>query len=407
RCSDLSELILLELGIRRRKPPIEEPARNLWSKMGIRSRTISRDGDDDRWYLGIWYKTISKRSYVSVANRDNPLSNSIGTLKVSNDANLILLDRSDTPVWSTNLTKAVKSPVVAELLANGNFVLRESTTKDPNRFLWQSFDFPVDTLLPEMKIGLDLKTGHDKFLKSWKSPNDPSSGDLSFKLETQGLPEFYLWKQDFKVYRTGPWNGIRFNGIPKMQDWSYVVNSFIENREEVTYTFKVANRSINTRFTLTSDGYCDMKTSPICNCIRGFEPRYPTSGASGETYDGCVRRSPLSCGGQGFLRLSRMKLPETSRVIVDKTIGLKECKERCDKDCNCTGFANTDIGNGGSGCVLWTGELVDMRTDVDSGQDFYVKSDATATIRCGSDINNMIHMYTITYHLHNLCELYI
>ena len=62
------------------------------------------------------------------------------------------------------------------------------------------------------------------------------------------------------------------------------------------------------------------------------------------------------CHGDGFfLLMKRMRMPETSTPIVDQTIGLNECKERCSKDCNCTGFANKDIQNGGSGCVIWTG----------------------------------------------------
>jgi len=60
--------------------------------------------------------------------------------------------------------------VVAELLDNGNFVLRDSKINYQNRFLWQSFDYPVDTLLPEMKIGRDLKTGYETFLSFWRLP---------------------------------------------------------------------------------------------------------------------------------------------------------------------------------------------------------------------------------------------
>ncbi|KFK38562.1 hypothetical protein AALP_AA3G129900 [Arabis alpina] len=363
----------------------------------------------DRWYLGIWYKSIPERTYVWIANRDNPLSNSNGTLKISY-ANLVLLDHHNTPVWSTKLRKAVKSPLVAELLANGNFVLRDSKVNVPNRFLWQSFDFPVDTLLPEMKLGRNLKTRNNNFLTSWKSPNDPSSGDFSFKLDTQGLPEFHLlMMKDAIVYRTGPWNGLGFSGIPNMQNWSYVVNSFIENREEVAYTFKLTNQRIHSRFTLSSTGslqlytwsstlwapnlvwsspvdkcdlfsicgpysYCDIKTSPICNCIRGFAPKNVTAWILGDEFDGCVRKSPLSCGrGNVFMAMKNMKLPKTSTAIVDKRIGLKECKERCIRDCKCTGFANADIQNGGSGCLIWTGDLVDMRNYVTGGQDLYVK----------------------------------
>ncbi|VVB12212.1 unnamed protein product [Arabis nemorensis] len=128
-----------------------------------------------RWFLGIWYKTIPKRTYVWVANRDSPLSNPIGTLKIS-DNNLVIFDQSDKPVWSTNLTGGdVRSPVVAELLDNGNFVLRDSNNNNPNGFLWQSFDFPTDTLLPEMKLGWDLKSG-------FNSPSKPRGLPYKAKL---------------------------------------------------------------------------------------------------------------------------------------------------------------------------------------------------------------------------------
>ncbi|KAL1208764.1 S-locus-specific glycoprotein [Cardamine amara subsp. amara] len=39
-------------------------------------KLASKNGDDGRWYLGMWYKAISKREYVWVANRDNPLPDS-------------------------------------------------------------------------------------------------------------------------------------------------------------------------------------------------------------------------------------------------------------------------------------------------------------------------------------------
>lgn len=223
----------------------------------------------------------------------------------------------------------------------------------------------------------------------------------------QGLPEFYLYKKDIFLYRTGPWNGVGFSGMPTMQYWNYVVN-FIQNRVEVAYSFKVTNNSIHTRITLTPEGllqmftwiptssewnlfwilptedcdiygicgsysYCDTKTSPKCNCIRGIAPMNATAWALGETFRGCVRKSRLSCHRDGFCLMKNMKLPETSKAIVDKRIGLKECEQRCSKDCNCTGFANMDIRNGGSGCVIWTGEFRDMRNCVAGGQDLYVR----------------------------------
>ena len=362
-----------------------------------------------RWYLGIWYKKVPQRAYVWVANRDSPLPNSIGILKIL-DANLVLLDHSNTLVWSTNRTRDTGSPMVAELLDNGNFVLRKSSNKnDQGGFLWQSFDFPTDTLFPQMKLGWDLKAGINRYLISWKSPNDPSSGRYSYKLEFQGLPEFFLYSRDSPTHRSGPWDGIRFSGIPEKQQLDYMVYNFTENKEEVAYMFSMTNHSIYSRLTLSPRGtierftwippswqwnmfwsspkdecdayercgpysYCDINTSPICNCIKGFDPMNRQQWDLSNGAGGCLRRTQLSCSEDGFLRLEKMKLPDTvEATVVDRRIGIKECEKRCQRDCNCTAFANIDIQNGGLGCVFWTKELLDIRNYAVEGQDLYVR----------------------------------
>ncbi|KAH0941512.1 LOW QUALITY PROTEIN: hypothetical protein HID58_001149 [Brassica napus] len=373
-----------------------------------------KPSSSSRWYLGIWYKAISKRTYAWVANRDHPLSSSIGTLKIS-DSNLVVVDGSDTAVWSTNLTGEgdVRAPVMAELLDNGNLVLRDSNNNDPDGVLWQSFDFPTDTLLPEMKLGWDLKTGFNRFLRSWKSPDDPSSGDYSFKLETRGFPEAFLWNKASQVYRSGPWNGIRFSGVPEMQPFDYIEFNFTTSNQEVTYSFHITKDNMYSRLSLSSTGslqrftwieaiqnwnqfwyapkdqcdeykecgtfgYCDSNTYPVCNCMRGFEPRNPQAWGLRDGSDGCVRKTALSCnGGDGFVRLKKMKLPDTAATSVDRGIGIKECEEKCKSDCNCTAFANTDIRGGGSGCVVWTGDILDTRNYAKGGQDLYVRLAAT------------------------------
>ncbi|CAH8257070.1 unnamed protein product [Arabidopsis lyrata] len=361
-----------------------------------------------RWYLGIWFKIISKRTYVWVANRDNPLSSSNGTLKISGN-NLVIFDQSDRPVWSTNITGGdVRSPLVAELLDNGNFVLRDSKNKDPRGFLWQSFDFPTDTLLSEMKLGWDNKTGYSKLLRSWKTTDDPSSGDFSIKLRTSGFPEFYVCNRESITYRSGPWIGNRFSSVPGTKPLDYIVNNFTMSNQEVAYTYRVNKTNIYSILSLSSTGllqrltwmeaaqswkqlwyspkdlcdnykecgnygYCDPNSSPICNCIKGFEPMNEQAALRDDSV-GCVRKTNLSCDGRdGFVRLTKMRLPDTTTTIVDRGIGLKECEERCLKDCNCTAFANTDIRNGGSGCVIWTGELLDIRNYAKGGQDLYVR----------------------------------
>lgn len=73
-----------------------------------------------------------------------------------------------------------------------------------------------------------------------------------------------------------------------------------------------------------------------------------------------------------------MKLPDITKSIVDMTIGLKECKEKCNRNCNCTAFANPDMQNS---CVIWVGEIIDLRKSMIAGQDLFVRLAATDICR--------------------------
>ncbi|KAL2523615.1 G-type lectin S-receptor-like serine/threonine-protein kinase SD1-1 [Abeliophyllum distichum] len=42
-------------------------------------------------------------------------------------------------------------------------------------------------------------------------------------------------------------------------------------------------------------------------------------------------------------------------------MSLKECRAECLKSCSCIAYANSDIREGGSGCFMWFGYLIDIR----------------------------------------------
>ncbi|KAJ4887568.1 Receptor-like serine/threonine-protein kinase SD1-8 [Raphanus sativus] len=286
-------------------------------------------------------------------------------------------------------------------------------------FLWQSFDFPTDTLFPEMKLGYDRKTGRSRFLTSWRSKDDPSSGNFTYKLDTRrGLPEFFVMANDFEIYRSGPWNGIEFSGIPKAKDQglSFMVCSYTENSDEVSYTFRIASQSFfYSRLTIEASGnldlfttsflssrwralrnlpvdecdyynlcgsyaYCEMNLTFTCKCFQGFDLMNPEQlNLTERSGFYCMRRTPLSCSGNRFLVMKNMKLPDTKMASFDRRIDLQKCQERCLSDCDCTSFAAADVRNGGTGCLIWRGDLNDTRIYSLAGQDLYVKIAAVDT----------------------------
>jgi hypothetical protein len=82
----------------------------------------------------------------------------------------------------------------------------------------------------------------------------------------------------------------------------------------------------------------------------------------------------LNCSDKdGFLKYTANKLPDTSTSSFDKSIDLKECERLCLKNCSCTAYTNLDFRAGGSGCLIWFGDLIDMRRSTGDGQDVYVR----------------------------------
>ncbi|KAI9185194.1 hypothetical protein LWI28_005200 [Acer negundo] len=52
----------------------------------------------------------------------------------------------------------------------------------------------------------------------------------------------------------------------------------------------------------------------------------------------------------------------------------QEFESKCLKNCSCKAYANSIVSGGGRGCLMWSGDLIDIRKLVDesSRQDLYI-----------------------------------
>jgi hypothetical protein len=368
-------------------------------------------GNSKGRYLGIWY-TVSSGTVLWVANRDTPVNDHSGVLKVT-DKVLIILNSTNSIVWSSsNSSRTAKNPVL-QLLGNGNLVVKDENVDDPVKFLWQSFDYPCDSMLSEMKLGRNLVTGLDRFITSWKSTDDPGQGEFSMRLDTRGLPQVFVMKGGTIKARVGSWNGVHLSGYSTALILNPIFGyEFVLNENEVYYEYKLKNSLALTRYVINpsgivqrftwmsrthlwelfstfpadqcanyaycgADASCNVDKSPVCGCLERFLPKSPKKWDSMDWTDGCVQRTPLNCrGGDGFLKYVGLKLPDTSSSWFDKTMSLKECEGLCLKNCSCTAYANLDSRGEGSGCLVWFGNLVDIIV-LDGGQDLYVRMPAS------------------------------
>ncbi|PIA45536.1 hypothetical protein AQUCO_01600019v1 [Aquilegia coerulea] len=107
---------------------------------------------------GEYTKTETKKTtIVWVGNRITPITDPFSSeLKLLEDGNLVLLNKSKTTVWSTNSASNVFNSSEAVLGDDGNLVLRNRVT--PSNVFWQSFDFPTETWLLSARLSrLDKK----------------------------------------------------------------------------------------------------------------------------------------------------------------------------------------------------------------------------------------------------------
>ncbi|KAI3716914.1 hypothetical protein L1987_68142 [Smallanthus sonchifolius] len=379
------------------------------------------DPGNGNWYLGIWYKQIQPLTCVWVGNRNTPVDSSSCKLTIGENGDIILLNQAETAVWTSNQSVPAVN-TVAQLLDSGNFVLRSENDENPENYIWESFNNPTDTLLPGMKLGWDRKTGVIRFMRSWKSGSDPGSGNYSFKMNIDGFPEVFLLSESKTLYRSGPWNGKRFSGVPEMKGVSIIEFEFENNHDEISYSFEMMNSLVYSRLIVSYSGLlqrftwvesvqtwnqywfaprdqcdayrkcgpggvCDANASLLCKCMKGFRPKNQQAWDLRDGSNGCVRSSEMDCGSDGFMIMKNMKLPESSKGFVDQTLSLNQCVEICKRNCSCGAYANTDITGTGSGCVIWAVDLLDMRQYADSegGQDLFVRAAASDSGFIGSD----------------------
>ncbi|KAA0031611.1 hypothetical protein IC582_000402 [Cucumis melo] len=351
-----------------------------------------------KYYIGIWYNKISVQTVVWVANRDTPISDpSVSFLKFQN-GNLVLLNESRFPVWSTNISsKPPFGSLQATIQDDGNFVLKDGSITNSSKPLWQSFDFPTDTWLPGSKLGRNEITKQTQHLTSWKNPEDPGSGHFSLELDPNGTSAYLImWNRTREYWSSGPWVANMFSLVPEMR-LNYIYNfSFVETDTESYFTYSMYNSSVISRFVMDVSGQakqftwlessknwnlfwgqprqqcevyalcgafgrCIENTSPICSCVEGFEPNSNLEWDLKEYSGGCRRKTKLKCENpvsngdrDRFLLMPYMKLPDLSESVPVGNGG--DCESSCLHNCSCVAYSYQN-----GQCATWSGDLLDLR----------------------------------------------
>ncbi|KAL6553222.1 hypothetical protein OROGR_007064 [Orobanche gracilis] len=353
-------------------------------------------------YLAIYY-VVSEDTAIWVANRDKPLTvdSSGGTVTISDDGNLVLIDGQNQTIWSTEVA-SVPVNTTARILDTGNLVLRETST---GNVIWESFAHPTDTSVPTMRNTDDIVTGHKVRQSSWKNPSDPGTGNFTSGLQALNIPQIFVWENGKPHYRSGPWNGIILIGVRTM--YSPYLDGFRFGNDSGNFYFTASPPRFLMKFVLNSSGsivqtlwdvrnntweitwfapqnecdfygkcgpygICNPLNSPVCSCLRGFKPVDKDEWGSRNWTSGCMRKTALmQChedrNGDGFLRMPFVKVPDFAQRFPAKLDD--ECRIGCLRNCSCLAYSHDP----NIGCMFWNETLVDIQQFDSVGPDFHIR----------------------------------
>ncbi|KAL7219042.1 hypothetical protein ACSBR2_012169 [Camellia fascicularis] len=364
-----------------------------------------KPGNSSFYYISMWYAKVSALTIVWVANRDNPISDKYSSVLKILDGNLVILNESQTLIWSTNQNSTTSNSMVAVLGDDGNLILRDgSNSYQP---IWQSFDHPAHTWLPGGKIAYNKLTNTHQRLTSWKNSEDPSTGLYSLNLDANNSQYVIFWNGSKQYWTSGPWNGQIFSSVPEMRA-NYIFNySYQDNENESYFTYSMYNPSIISRLIMDISGQvqqltwlestkqwnlfcslprqqcevydfcgqygiCNNIIQPFCNCLAGFNPKSLNDWNLSDYSGGCVRRTELLCGNitaanqekDRFWEISNTRLPEFPQSVVVGSAA--ECESSCLNNCSCTAYAYDS-----NGCSIWIGGLMNLQDG--SGNTLYLR----------------------------------
>ena len=308
--------------------------------------------------FAIWFS--NSRTVVWMANRDNPVNGKHSKLSLFDTGNLILTDATklNVTVWATNTVSL--SLVQLFLNDTGNLVLCDKE----GIVLWQSFDFPTDTLLPQQLLTRKTK------LVSSRSQTNFSSGfyELSFNndnllrfvyngLDVSDIYWFYSGLEDYNnstlvfnslgnlspsddfTIMSADYGAMLHRRLTLDYDGNIRLYSWEEERQSWLVSWQAIQRPCIIAGACGANSFCSyvIGYGRKCSCPSGYKMKNRSDWA-----DGCELEVELSCkeNESGFLMLSHVDFHSYYGNDFGNFLNytFDQCRDLCLAACDCIAF---------------------------------------------------------------------
>ncbi|XP_076929465.1 G-type lectin S-receptor-like serine/threonine-protein kinase At1g67520 [Bidens hawaiensis] len=303
-------------------------------------------------YLGVFYNNLQNKGAdefsnmaVWVANRNNPIKDIYGKLIIDGNGKLSILSGGGTVLDLFNSTPLVTLKASVTLMDSGNLVLRElHADGSVKQVLWQSFDHPTDTLLPGMKLGINLKTGHRWSLTSWRNGELPAEG--SFKLVLNETGQMVILRQGNAHWVSGPWQNGEFQNTDLQSSGPDVRLHYVSNETEQSFTY--ITRTYDSYPALRMTYYSELKGSALnltLLCLSTDDP----PGCTEDAFEKLKCRKDYDFWPPKFEGSIYNNYVE--EYVYDESYNIYDCLRICWSNCSCVAF--TTRRNGNVGCKTY------------------------------------------------------
>jgi len=312
-------------------------------------------GDDNLAYLYIFAEKVDDWA-VWIANRNQPVETDSAVLSL-NLSGVLKIESQHEEIILFSPPQAVKNSE-AILLDSGSFVLRQ-LHPNGSTVLWESFDFPTDTLLPGMKLGVDHKTGRKWSLVSWLSKHVPTPGP--FRLEWEHKTKQLVIKRGEKLY----WAASE-NMLEHILGEAYHDIVLVSDETEAYITLRSSDEKL-TKWTLLSTGQLidrnghDVARADLCY-------GYNTDGGcqAWEDLPSCRNSGDVFELKQGYANLAS----EMKREEANASYGINDCQAICWSTCSCVAF--THLYDNETGCTFFLWNSTKGTNIANEGEKFYM-----------------------------------
>ncbi|XP_017407147.1 G-type lectin S-receptor-like serine/threonine-protein kinase At1g67520 [Vigna angularis] len=290
------------------------------------------------------YLVIISNKSPEVWMKNRPVDKDSAVLSLNRSGVLKIESQHGKPIILYSPPKAIYN-TKATLLDTGNFVLQQLHPNGTNTLLWQSFDYPTDTLLPTQKLGVNHKTGHRWLVFSWFTNALGPPG--AFSLEWEHVEQELIVRRRGKVcWRSGKLRNNRFEYISEDAQ-RRLKYTLVSNGDENSFSFTTAKNEDPVRtWTLSNhllifDGEVYVARADLCY---GYN----------NTDGGCQRWQDIpKCRNPGDVFQKHTGFIRFNNVSAEENIsyGHSDCEASCWSNCTCIGFM--DFNPNEPGCIFF------------------------------------------------------